>query len=214
MLKSTLITLTLSGFVLATNAQEKKPAASKATIAVPVKKADSIPGAPKPYKDVITAKAKTSMGMINIHQIGLKYYFEVPDTLLRREMLVVNRISKAASGTRPQMLGYAGDEIAENVVSFEKAPNDRILLRLNSFNERSGDTTSNGLYKSVRNSNIQPIVASFAIKAYGEAGGGKTSVIDVTDYLNTENEIFFLVRGSRQRWVLAQFKQTNLISNR
>ncbi|MCD0488719.1 zinc-dependent metalloprotease [Pedobacter sp. MC2016-14] len=195
MFKPILLTLALSGFVLSTNAQEKKPEASTKKIAVPVKKADSVPGAPKAYNEVITAKAKTSVGMINVHQIALKYFFEIPDTLLGRELLIVNRISKAASGTRPQMLGYAGDEIAENVVSFEKGPNDRIFLRLNSFNERSGDTTSNGLYKSVRNSNIQPIVASFSVKAYGQKGQIKSSVIDVTEYLNTENEVFFFSPG-------------------
>jgi hypothetical protein len=191
MLKPTLITLAIGCLAIAASAQ-KKPVVSTPTIAVPVKKADSIPGAPKAYKDVITAKAKTSLGMINIHQIGLKYFFEIPDTLLGREMLVVNRISKSASGTRPQMMGYAGDEIAENVVSFEKGPNDRIFLRLNSYNERSSDTTANGLYKSVRNSNVQPIVAAFGIKTYGgDSTKVKTSVIDITDYLNTENEIFF-----------------------
>ncbi len=191
MFKPILFTLALGSLFLTANAQKKK-VTSTPTLAAPVKKADSIPGAPKAYKDVITAKAKTSVGMINVHLIGLKYYFEIPDTLLGREMLVVNRISKSASGTRPMMMGYAGDEIAENVVSFEKGPNDRIFLRLNSFNERSSDTTSNGLYKSVRNSNIQPIVASFPVKAYGgDSSRVKTSVIEVTDYLNTENEIFF-----------------------
>ncbi len=191
MLKPILLLFACSGIILTANAQ-KKPRVSTPTIAVPVKKSDSIAGAPKAYKDVITAKAKTSEGMINIHQIGLKYYFEIPDTLLGREMLIVNRISKSASGTRPQMLGYAGDEIAENVVSFEKGPDNRIFLRLNSFNERSNDTTSNGLYRSVRNSNIQPIVASFAVKAYGgDSASAKSSVIDITDFLNTENEIFF-----------------------
>jgi hypothetical protein len=195
MLKPILTTLVVAACVLTAGAQ-KKPVKSAPVVAAPVKKTDSIPGAPKAYKEIITAKAKSSLGMINIHQIGLKYYFEIPDTLLGREMLVVNRISKAAFSTRPQMLGYAGDEIAENVVSFEKGPNDRILLRQNSYNERSADSTANGLYKSVRNSNIQPIVASFPVKAYGgDSSRVKTSVIDVTEYLNTENEIFFFSSG-------------------
>lgn len=184
--------MALASLSVAASAQKKKPSKSAPVPVAAVKKTDSIPGAPKAYKDVITAKAKTSAGMINVHQIGLRYYFEIPDTLLGREMLVVNRISKSAAGPRPQMQGYAGDEIAENVVSFEKAPGDRILLRQNSYNERSADTTVNGLYKSVRNSNIQPIVASFQVKAYGgDSTKIRTTVIDVTDFINTENEIFF-----------------------
>jgi hypothetical protein len=196
MFKSILCTLAIGSFAMFSYGQKKPRVVTPATIAVPVKKADSVPGAVKPYKEIITAKAKTALGMINVHQIGLKYYFEIPDTLLGREMLVVNRISKAASNPRPQMMGYAGDEIAENVISFEKVANDRILLRLNSFNEHSADTTSNGLYKSVRNSNIQPIVASFPVKAYGgDSTKVKSSVIEITDFINTENEIFFFSAG-------------------
>lgn len=188
MFKSILLTLALGSAAIVSNAQ-KKPVVP---VVVPVKKADSIAGAPKPYKEIITSKAKTSVGMINIHQIGAKYFFEIPDTLLGRELLVVNRISKSAAGPRPQMMGYAGDEIAENVVSFEKGPNDKILLRLNSYNERSSDTTANGLYKSVLNSNVKPIVASFPVKAYGkDSVSRRSTVIEVTDFLNTENEIFY-----------------------
>jgi hypothetical protein len=195
MFKPILLTLALGSFAMASTAQKKK---STPPPVAAVKKIDSVPGAPKPYKDVITAKAKTAVGMFSVHQIGLKYYFEIPDTLLGREMLVVNRISKSASGPRPQMMGYAGDGIAENVVSFEKGPNDRILLRLNSFNERSADSTVNGLYKSVRNSNIQPIVASFSVKAYGgDSSRVRSAVIDITDFLNTENEIFFFSAATK-----------------
>lgn len=189
MFKSIVLTLALGSFVMAANAQKKPVTAAIA----PVKKADSVAGAPKPYKEIITAKAKTSVGMITIHQIGPKYFFEIPDTLIGRELLVVNRIAKSAAGPRPQMMGYAGDEIAENVVSFEKGPNDKILMRLNSYNERSSDTTANGLYKSVLNSNLLPIVASFPVKAYGGDSSSRvrSTVIEVTDFLNTENEIFY-----------------------
>lgn len=198
MFKPILLTLALGSFAIASTAQKKKTTKSAETPAVVVKKPDSVPNTPKPYKEVITGKAKTAVGMIKVHQIGLKYYFEIPDTLLGREMLVVNRISKSASGPRPQMMGYAGDGIAENVVNFEKGPDHRILLRLNSFNERSADSTSNGLYTSVRNSNIQPIVASFQIKAYGgDSSNVKSSVIEVTEYMNTENEIFFFSASTK-----------------
>lgn len=190
----------LTGFALAATAQTQKrtpvvtlsPLTAPVKIAVPVKKPDSLPAVVRPYKEIITAKAKTSRGVFKVHLIGARYLFEIPDTLLTRELLVVNRIAKSAAGPRPQMTGYAGDEIAENVVDFEKGPENRIFLKLTSFNERSGDTTANGLYKAVLNSNLKPIVASFPIKAYGaDSSGFKTSVIDVTDYLNTENEIFY-----------------------
>lgn len=193
MYKLSIAFLILISFTLSAHAQEKPKTKEKtpAAVTAPVKKTDSVPVAVKPYKEIITAKAKTSVGMFKVHQIGQRYFFEIPDTLMSRDILVVNRLSKSAAGPRPQMTGYAGDEIAQNVINFEKGPNDRVFLKLISFNERSNDTTENGLYKSVLNSNLQPIVASFPVKAFGgDSTKVRTYVIDITDYLNTESEIF------------------------
>jgi hypothetical protein len=55
---------------------------------------------PKPYKEVITDKAVTDDGLFKVHKVDEKYYFEIPDSLLGRDILVVNRISKAAAGMR------------------------------------------------------------------------------------------------------------------
>jgi len=55
---------------------------------------------PRPYKEVITDKAKTDDGLFKVHKIDDKYFFEIPDSLMNRDILVVNRISKAAAGMR------------------------------------------------------------------------------------------------------------------
>ena len=83
---------------------------------------------PKPYKDVITDKAKTDDGLFKVHKIDDKYFFEIPDSLLNRDILVVNRISKAAAGMRNGFFGYAGDQIGQNVVRFEKGPNNKLFF--------------------------------------------------------------------------------------
>ncbi|WP_332914365.1 DUF5118 domain-containing protein [Algoriphagus boritolerans] len=49
---------------------------------------------PKPYKEVITAKAKTKDGLFKVHQIEDKYFYEIPDSLLGRDMLMVIRIAR------------------------------------------------------------------------------------------------------------------------
>src|SRR5262245_14889393 len=137
---------------------------------------------PKPYKDVITDKAKTDEGLFKVHKIEDKYYFEIPDSLLNREILVVNRISKAATGMRSGFFGYAGDQIGQNVVRFEKGPNNKIFLRTISYAEYAKDSTS-PMFWAVTNSNIQPIAASFDIKALGKDSSAASSVIEVTDYV-------------------------------
>ena len=55
---------------------------------------------PKPYKEVITSKAVSDAGLFWVHKVEDKYYFEIPDSLFNRDILVVNRISKAGAGMR------------------------------------------------------------------------------------------------------------------
>src|SRR5215471_21625928 len=45
----------------------------------------------KPYAEVITAKAKTRSGLFKVHKVEDRYYFEISDSLLKRDILVVNR---------------------------------------------------------------------------------------------------------------------------
>ncbi|WP_276502279.1 zinc-dependent metalloprotease [Terrimonas pollutisoli] len=143
---------------------------------------------PKAYKDVITAKAITDEGLFSVHKLDDKYFFEIGDTLLGRDILIVNRIAKAAAGMRNGFFGYAGDQIGQNVIRFEKGPNNKIFLRNVSFAEYSKDSTS-PMFTAVNKSNVQPIAAAFDIKAFSKDSMG--SVIDVTDYVNGDNDVLF-----------------------
>ena len=144
----------------------------------------------RPYHEIITTGTTTQHGFFTVHFLKDRYYFEIPDSLLGRDILIVNRISRSAAGDRGNMMGYAGDEIGNNVVRFEHGPGNRIFMRSVSFGERSIDSSANGMYRSVLNSSLQPIVATFDVKAFGTEQGN-TTVIDLTDYLNTDNEIFY-----------------------
>lgn len=50
-------------------------------------------GSVKPYAQVITKGAKTMKGFFKVHKVEDKYYFEIPDSLMGRDMLVVSRIA-------------------------------------------------------------------------------------------------------------------------
>src|SRR5690606_22931882 len=84
---------------------------------------------PKPYNEVITSKANTATGFLKVHKVDEKYLFEIPDSLLNRDILVVNRISKAAAGGRVSTLGYGGDQIGKQVIQFETGPNHKVYLK-------------------------------------------------------------------------------------
>ncbi len=87
---------------------------------------------------------------------------------------------------RNQFFGYAGDQIGNNVIRFEKGPNNRLFLKKMSFDEVSRDS-SQSMYRAVLNSNIQPIIAAFDINAYTRDSTG--SVIEITNFLNTDNDV-------------------------
>ena len=141
---------------------------------------------PKPYATVITNKATTRKGMITTHRLEDKFFFEIADSILGRDILVVNRISKAGAEVRAAS-GYAGDQIGSNVVRFEKGPNNRIFMRKISYRTYGPDSTT-AMYQSLSNSNIQAIAAAFNIAAFSPDKKG--SVIDMTTFINSDNEIF------------------------
>ncbi len=147
---------------------------------------------PKPYKDVITDKAKTDDGLFKVHKVDDKWYFEIPDTLLGRDIMVVNRVAKSSVNSPKTFGGYAGDQINESVIRFEKGPANKIYLKSVSYTTISRDSTQ-PMYQAVMNSNIQPISASFDIKAFSKDSAA--TVIDMSDYLNSDNDIIAFASG-------------------
>ncbi len=141
---------------------------------------------PRAFKDVITDKAKTDEGLFRVHRIEDKWYFEIPDSLLGRDIMVVNRMSRSSVNAPKAFGGYAGDELNESMIRFEKGPNNRIFLKGVSYLNFSKDSTQE-MFRSVSNSNIQPISAAFDIKAFSKDSTG--SVIDMTDYLLSDNDV-------------------------
>jgi hypothetical protein len=151
---------------------------------------------PKPFKEVINEKAKVQKGMFTVYEHEGKYFFEIPNTMMGRDILTVTRISKSGAGLRGGGGGYAGDDINENVITFEKGPNNKVFLKMVNVLERSTDSTG-GMYWNVQNSNLQPIAASFDVKSYAKDSASGV-IVEVTDYINGDNEIlFFDARAKR-----------------
>lgn len=171
---------------------KKKKKKKGTTEAVDKAKADSIAKAKKdplqPYGKVITGKAKTMNGFFKVHNVEGKYYFEIADSLLGRDILIVNRIVKAPVDKQKRKAGYPGDHISDEVIRFEIGPDNKLFVRQISYLEHSADTL--GLYQAVLNSNVQPIVATFPLKTIRRENGTKNYVIEMTDFIRKDNEMF------------------------
>ena len=159
---------------------QKKSKKKNATTAVatppapPVKK-EGI----KPFSEIITAKARTKNGLFKTYKVDDKWFFEIPDTLLNREMLVVSRLLKVPTGISVGNQQYGGEELNEQVWQWERR-GKQVFIRVPSYSVRA-DSTSD-MYQSVKNSNLSTILAGFDIKAYNKDTTGV--VIDVTDFYN------------------------------
>jgi Met-zincin/Domain of unknown function (DUF5117)/Domain of unknown function (DUF5118) len=179
-----------SGISLLTVAQPKPvvPGVPGMPATLPTGASVPKPG-PKPYKEVITDKAATKKGLLTVHKIEDKYFFEITDKMIGRDILYVNRVSKSSIQSAKGFYGYAGDQIGQGVIRFEKGPNQKIFLKSISYDVRSADS-SQAMFRSVANSNMQPIAMAFDIKALVPDSLGGGSVIEITDNINGDNEIF------------------------
>src|SRR6056297_2956957 len=111
----------------------------------------------KPYDKVITQDAKTDIGLFNVHTVDDKHYYEIPDSLFNREMLMVSRISKTATG-----IGFGGGKINTQVLRWEKK-DKKVLVRVASYENVAADSLP--VHEAVVNSNFEPVLFSFDIKA-------------------------------------------------
>ena len=148
------------------------------------------PSKVRPYNEVITAKAITKSGLFNVYTVGDKYYFEIPDSLLKREFLFTTRLVKVPTGS-PM---FGGEIVNSIIVAFEKAADDKLYLRV--VTNVAVSDSSDAIAKAVRNSNIDPIVMVIDVKAKSKNGNG--SLIDVTDFVLKDNNITGFDPGAKK----------------
>lgn len=191
------IFLTQQFFSVAQNRRDQPPPTPASAPAAPGAGAPAMPpmGAPKtgpkPYKEVITGKAKSSKGLFTVHKVDDKFYFEINESLFGREIMAITRFSKIAGGG-----GLYGGEMAnQQVIKFEKGPSNNVFMRVVTVISVADSTQP--IYKAVRNSNLDPIAAAFDVKSLGKDSSG--AVIDVTDFFKGDNLAVSLNASSKRR---------------
>ena len=126
------------------------------------------------YADVIK-DAESDDGLFTVHRKDEDYLFEIPDSLLGRDMLLISRIAGKMDG----LGGFqsAGAATNRQMVRFERR-GDRIMLRKHSGVAVADDTLA--IAASVEANYFPPILESWEIEARGPDSA--SSVIDVTDF--------------------------------
>ena len=133
----------------------------------------------KPYGKVITKEAVTQEGLFAVHDVEGKWYFEIPDSLLEKELLVVSRISGFVKGLN---FGGAGVKSRPQQVIRWQRKGDKLLLRSVSYN--SVASFEDPIYNSVKNNNFEPVIMAFDIAAISK--DSTTTVVDVSKLFTTD----------------------------
>ena len=153
----------------------------------------------KPYSEVITKDAVSDEGLFKVHKIETDFYYEIPDSLFEKEMLMVSRIAKTASG-----IGFGGGKQNTQVLRWQKK-DKKVLLRVVSHEVFAADSLP--VHEAVVNSNFEPVLYTFPIKAY--SNDSTATVINVTDLFKTDVKALGLPNYRRK-----QYKISRLESNK
>ncbi len=133
----------------------------------------------KPYKEVVTKAFNTKKGLFTVHQFQDKIYFEIPDSILGQDIMVINRLLKVPGAHKM----YSGEQVDERTIFFEKSKDSSIRIRFNLvINEADANSD---IFKAVTKASNNPVVAIFPILAYGT----QSAVIDMSKYLKERNFI-------------------------
>lgn len=185
------------------NGQDRKksgaPVQEPAKTTTPAAPAKPSTNGIKPYKEVITDKAKTDNGLFKVHRLDGKYFYEIPDSLFNREMLVVTRYAKtpAVDGT------YGGEELNEQIWKWQRR-DKQVFIRIPSYRNIASEKSD--MYQSVQNSNLEPVLSAFDIKAINK--DSSSVVIDVTELFSKDVQSLGLPQGVRTQYKISTMDET------
>lgn len=153
----------------------------------------------QPYDKVITKDAVTDLGLFTVHQVEDNHFYEIPDSLFNKEMLMVSRISKTASG-----IGFGGGKINTQVLRWEKKEK-KVLLRVVSHDVVAADSLP--VHEAVVNSNFEPVLFSFDIKAIKKDSLNPTTVIEVNDIFIKDTKAFGMPEEYRKKYKVSRLDE-------
>ena len=143
------------------------------------------------YSAVIEGTQPDS-GLFVVHRSDEKLLYEIPDSLLGREMLVITRIARVPGDISGFIV--AGHKVQEQVWTWERHGR-RVLLKKQSYSQVAPDSAPINI--SVVNNNYPPIVAAFDIEA--ENGDSTAVVVDVTDFYEGDTRAIGALSQNRRR---------------
>ena len=136
------------------------------------------------YNDFIK-DAVTKNGLFKIHTIKEKIYFEIPNEVLGKDLLIVNKISSV-----PAQINNAGINKGINyenkLIRFYKdVKNNKVWAK--TFDPKISVNKKDNIARSVRDNYVESIIEGFEIKTYGK---DSAVVVQVNNVFNGTSKSF------------------------
>jgi hypothetical protein len=125
---------------------------------------------PRPYAQVITARAKSKTGVFGVHQVGSRLYFEIPAGELGRDFVITTVLAGTPSG-----IGINGTLGPNRVIRFDRRDN-RVYVRDINYDNVATDS-ARSTPRAMALIEFYPIIASLNVEAYGK---DSAVVVEVT----------------------------------
>jgi len=130
-------------------------------------------------------------GLFTVTQPDGRIHFQVPDSILGRDMIVMSRYARTQEG-----FADVGATMGPNVVIRWERRGDRILIR--GVSHGSTADPADNVYRAVEAGSFPSVAASLPIASRSESGGG-SSTVDVTDLYLGDHPLFSLPSGARSQ---------------
>ncbi len=132
------------------------------------------PGELKKYDDVVTKDAKSTPGVITLHRVEDRLYFEIPKDAFGRLMLWTIEVAKGPAG-----VSWGGQSLGNRVVRFERRGNKVFLWNV-AFQKRAAGTA---VQRAVDSANMDTIMLNLNVEAEGK---DRSAVVEATSLFTSE----------------------------
>jgi hypothetical protein len=152
------------------------------SIAMPIVFSSAGAKASTPIKGIYAIKPKSSHNvnhLFGVEKINDRYYYNLPDSLLGREMIVITRLLKSPPKISVERQQFGGEQLNAQVWKWTRHVT-RIFVSVSDYSEKADSSTN--MLKALGNSNLNTILYAFEIKK--EDPVNHIINIDVTDFYN------------------------------
>ncbi len=151
--------------------------------------------------DSLTKEMSVQKGLITTFFNDNKLFFEIHDSILNIDLLMVTRFVKLPENYSAYI--NAGSKTSENLIQFKKNKKNILIIQKSYINNASNEDP---ISLSVEQNNFPPILGMFEIKNLEK----KRYLIDVSKYFNQDSPGFNIIRPSLKK----KYKIGNVDSKR